>query len=113
MPTHRNAAREPSKIRGLKEQRHLTEPINSTKQARRSCKCSTERPVLPKKTADTHWKRRKGSRISCARLKIGLRSWKRRSPLIRRAPSGLSSGSIASTQRLKIDFFSGATTVAR
>src|SRR3974390_2399338 len=48
--------------------------------------------------------RRKGFRISCARPKIGLQSWKRRSALIRNEPSALSNGSIASTPKLRIDF---------
>jgi hypothetical protein len=49
-------------------------PINSTKQARRSCNCSTERPALRMKTVGTRWRRRRGSRISCAQPKIGLQN---------------------------------------
>jgi hypothetical protein len=52
------------------------------------------------------------SRINSARPKIGLRSWKRRSLLIRKELSGLSGGFIASTRRLKIDFFSRAIAAA-
>ena len=79
-------------------------PINSTKQVRRSCKYSTERLELRKKTADARWRRRKSFGISCAQLKTGLRSWKQRSLLIRKEPAGPSSGFIAFTRRLKIDF---------
>jgi hypothetical protein len=72
----------------------------------------TERPALQKKTADTLWRWRRGSRINCARPKIELRSWKRRSLLVRKELSGLSSGFIGSTRRLKIDFFSRAIAAA-
>src|SRR5262249_4090208 len=65
---------------------------------------STERLELRKKTADARWRRRKSFGISCAQLKTGLRSWKQRSLLIRKEPAGPSSGSIAFTRRLKIDF---------
>ena len=83
---------------------YLTMPINSTRRDKRSCNCSTERLVLRKKTADTSWRRRKSSRISCARRKIGLRSWKRRSMLIRNEPNALNNGCTAFARRLKIDF---------
>ena len=57
-----------------------------------------------------HWRR--GSRISCVRPKIGWRSWRQRSPPIRREPSERSSGSIAFTRRSKIDFCGRGMTVA-
>ena len=47
------------------------------------------------------------------RLKIGLRSWKQRSPLISKERTGPSNGSIASTPKLKIDFFRRAIAPAR
>jgi hypothetical protein len=43
----------------------------------------------------------------------GLRSWKQRSPLISKERTGPSSGSIASTPKLKIDFFRRAIVPAR
>ena len=70
-------------------------------------------PAPPTKTADTRLVWRRSFRISCARLKIGLRSWKRRSPLISKERPGPSSGSIASTPKLKIDFFRRAIVPAR
>ena len=61
------------RLRGLKEPRRPPAPINSTKQVRRSCKCCTERPVLRKKTADTHCRRLRSCRVSCMPPKIEFR----------------------------------------
>src|SRR5215475_19227 len=81
------------------ESQHLATSINSTKQVRRSCDCSTERLALRKKAADTRWRRRKGSHISCTQSKIGLRSWKQRSRRTVTEPSAQNNGSIAFTWR--------------
>ena len=64
-------------------------------------------------TADTRSVWRRSFRISCARLKIEMRSWKQRSPLISKERTGPSNGSIASTPKLKIDFFRRAIALAR
>jgi hypothetical protein len=50
--------------------------------------------------------------INCEPPKIGCRSWKRKSPPIRKEPNELSNGSIASTLRLKIDFSDRVLTAA-
>ena len=52
-------------------------------------------------------------RISSAQPKIGSRSSKQKSTPMRKEPTEPSSGFIASTQRLKIDFFSRAIAAAR
>jgi hypothetical protein len=46
----------------------------------------------------------RNSRISFARPKVGLRSWRARLRLIRRNPSALNNGSTKSTRRLRTDF---------
>ena len=64
------------------------------------------------KTADMQSIRRKGFRTSFGRPKIGLPSLRPKWRRTGSEPSAQSSGSIASTLRLRIDFFGRLTIVA-
>ena len=101
------------RLNGRPETPHRAGAINSTRQVKLFCNWFKGPQELPTKTADTHSAWLRSFRINCVPPKIGLWSWKQNLPFIRREPSGLSSGSIGSTLRSRIDFFSRMMAVAR